>query len=438
MIKTRFAPSPTGNPHVGNMRTALYTYLFAKKNKGKFILRVEDTDKKREVKESYQAIEDSLKWLGIEWDEGPILQSERLKIYQKYANKLVSQGLAYEQEGAIHFKVKRDGATSWIDLIGNKKIEFENKLEEDFIILKSDGYPVYHLAAVVDDHLMEITHVTRGEDWISSTPKHLMLYGAFGWEPPLFVHFPNILASDRSKLSKRHGAIGILDFKKEGFLPEALVNFLAILGWTPPSGREILSPEEMIKEFDLKNVHTTPAIFDVRKLEWMSGEYIRRMGNQELAQRLEKFLEEMVGKKMTEQDKQKIIKLTPLVKERIKKLIDFIPLTDFVFNKPEYDKKVFEKLNPTAGRAGIKNQKEVLEKVLEKLEKMDKPWKAMEFEQTFRKLAEELDIKPVEIFQLIRVAISGQLVTPPLFECIQILGEEETLRRVRDSVKFLS
>lgn len=431
MIKTRFAPSPTGNPHVGNMRTALYTYLFAKKNKGKFILRVEDTDKKRAVKESYQAIEDSLKWLGIDWDEGPILQSERLEIYQKYANKLVSKGLAYEQEGAIHFKVKRYGATSWIDLIGNKKIEFENKLEEDFVILKSDGYPVYHLAAVVDDYLMEITHVTRGEDWISSTPKHLMLYGAFGWKPPLFVHFPNILASDRSKLSKRHGAIGILDFKKEGFLPEALVNFLAILGWTPPSGKEILSPEEMIKEFDLKNVHTTPAIFDVRKLEWMSGEYIRKMNDNLLSERIERFLEEMVGKKMDQDDKQKIAKLTPLVKERIKKLIDFIPLTDFIFNTPEYDKLQFEKLK-------IKNQPEVLEEVLRRVEKMERPWKAEVFEQTFRKLAEELSISITDMFQLIRVAVSGQLVTPPLFECIQILGEEETLKRVKATYDFVS
>lgn len=423
-VVVRYAPSPTGNPHVGNIRTALFTYLFAKANKGKFLLRIEDTDKTREVGASYQAILDSLKWLGISFDDKPILQSARLGIYQKHAQKLVDKNLAYKKEGAIYFKTDKIGETFWLDLVGNKKISFRDSTQEDFVILKSDQYPTYHLASVVDDHLMEITHVTRGEDWISSTPKHIMLYKAFDWKLPEFAHFPNILATDRVKLSKRHGAIGVLDYQKDGFLPEALLNFLALLGWSPPSGKEILILDEMIKEFDLKDINLSPAVFDLRKLEWMNGEYIRKMSDGELIVLLQDYLVDHPAR-------EKLKQLVPLIKSRIKKLSDFIPLTDFLFNEPEYEKEIFQKV--------IKGQKiaPLLKDVLQSMEKLKKPWTAKEFENTFRQFAKDHHLSAVETFQLIRVAVSGQLVTPPLFESIKILGEEEMLKRVELSVNIL-
>lgn len=421
-VKVRYAPSPTGNPHVGNLRTALFTFLLARRSSGQFLLRIEDTDKKRALKESYTTILDSLKWLGLTFDGEVIYQSKRLDIYKEHAQKLLDKGLAFKSDAAIYFKTKKSGQTAWVDLVGGKRISFDNLSQEDFVILKSDGYPTYHLASVVDDHLMGITHVTRGEDWISSTPKHIMLYQAFGWDLPQFVHFPNILASDRSKLSKRHGVVGIMDFKKDGFLPPALINYLALLGWTPPSGKEILSLEEMIKEFDLKDINTSPAIFDIQKLEWLNGEYIRKSQNSKLKGQIFEYLEKRQPEELIE-------KIVPLVKDRIKKLSDVVPLCDFLWEAPEYDKAQYEKLK-------IKNQKEILQKIQKKLEEMEKPWQADVFEKTFRELADEEGVKAGDIFQLIRVAVSGQLVTPPLFESIKILGEEETLKRVQSAVDF--
>lgn len=429
MIKTRFAPSPTGLLHIGGVRTALYGYLIARQSKGIFALRIEDTDRKRFVPEAVDDIVGVLKWLGLNFDEGPIYQSHSLKTYQRYAKELIEKGKAFEKDGAIWFKTQKSGQTSIVDLVGNRKIEFDNTTQEDFVILKSDGFPTYHLAHVVDDHLWKTNPVIRGAEWISSIPKHVQLFKALGWEIPQYAHLPIILGTDRSKLSKRHGAKAASEFRKEGYLPEAILNYMALLGWTPK--KEILTPEEMIEQFDLKEVNLANPIFDLTKLEWMSGEYIRRMSDEELSERLEKFLEEIVGKKMAEEDKEKIAKLTPLVKERIKKLIDFIPLTDFIFNAPEYDKQQFEKLK-------IKNLKQVLEEILKVMEKMEKPWQAEVFEATVRKLAEEQNISVTDMFQLIRVAVSGQLVTPPLFESIKILGEEETLKRVGKARSFVS
>lgn len=429
MVRVRFAPSPTGNPHLGNIRTALFTYLFARKNNGKFILRIEDTDKSREIKESVDIIPESLKWLGFSWDEGPIRQSERFDIYKKHAKILLDKNLAYESDNAIYFKVPKEDITSWVDMVNNKKISFENKTQVDFVILRSNEVATYHLAATVDDHLMEITHVTRGEDWISSTPKHIMLYSAFGWQIPQFAHFPNILASDRSKLSKRHGAIGLMDFKKDGFLPEAIVNFLGLLGWTPPSGKEILSIEEMIREFDFQDVHSSPAVFDPVKLEWLNGEYIRKTQNSKLKLKIWEYLRELSAGALSREDhptEEEIGKVVPLIKDRIKKLSDFVPLTDFLYQDPDYDLSEWSKL-----RLDQDLIKKVLEMVVEKLEVMGKGWQSERFEKTFRELAKDLGISASEIFQIIRLAVSGKLVTPPLFESIQILGEEEALKRIR-------
>lgn len=422
-VRVRIAPSPTGSPHIGTAWQALFDYVFAKKNNGKFILRVEDTDRERYVPESVEQIYETLKWLGLEWDEGPYKQSERLDIYKKYAAQLLEKGIAYEDEGAVRFKTEKLGKTSWHDLVGDKEISFDNGTQEDFVILKSDRYPTYNFANVIDDHLMQISHVIRGNEFISSTPKHLMIYQAFGWTPPQFAHLPVLVGSDRSKLSKRHGAKSALEFKDEGYLKDAVLNFLALLGWSHPEGKEIFTIDEMIKLFNFKDVNVSSAYFDVTKLDWLNGEYIRKMSDEELTKRLQEYLVDHPAK-------DKIAPLVPLVKERIKKLSDFIPLTDFFYEKVEYDTAQFQKLN-------IKNQKEILKKVLEKLEKMERLWKAGEFEQTFRNLAADEKISVTQMFQLIRVAISGQLVTPPLFESIKILEEEEAIKRVKEAISFL-
>src|SRR3990167_862492 len=437
-VRTRIAPSPTGMPHIGTAWQALFDFVFAKKNNGKFILRLEDTDRERYVPESEQQIYETLEWLGFDFDEGPkkvgdfgpYVQSERLETYKKYALELKDKGLAFEDEGAIRFKINKIGQTTYHDLVGEKDITIENSTQEDFVILKSDGYPTYNFANVIDDHLMEISHVIRGNEYISSMPKYIQLYNSLGWTLPQFAHLPLLVGSDRAELSKRHGAKSALDYKKEGYLKEAVINFLALLGWSHPEGKETFSLEDMIKVFDFKNFNNASAYFDETKLEWMNGEYIRNMSNEELTKRLQEFLVDLSGGALAKSDhptEEEIRKIVPLIKERIKKLSDFITLTDFLWEKPEYDIEVFIKLN-------IKNLKEALEKILEELEKMEKPWEAKLFEDTFRKLAEDLKISASQMFQLIRVAVSGQTVTPPLFESLQILGEEETINRVRESI----
>ncbi len=434
MVRVRIAPSPTGSPHIGTAWQALFDFVFAQKNNGKFILRLEDTDRARYVPESEQEIIDTLKWLGFEYDEF-YKQSERLDIYKKYAEELKDKGFIFEDEGALRFKTQKEGETSWTDLVGNKTITFPNNTQEDFVVIKSDGFPTYNFANVVDDHLMEITHVIRGNEFISSTPKHLMLYKAFGWIPPQFAHLPVLVGEDRAKLSKRHGAKGALEFKKEGYLKEALLNFLALLGWSHPEGKEVFTIKEMISVFDFKDFNPSSAFFDVTKLEWINGEYIRNISNEELEKRLDEFLVDHPAKG-------KLGPIIPLVKERIKKLSDFVPLTDFFFEKVEYEKEVFDKLlprrHPEADSAeGSHNLESILKRVIKEMEGMGKNWKADIFEQTFRKLADELGISVTAMFQLIRVAISGQLVTPPLYESVKILGEEETIKRVQEALSFV-
>ncbi|OGE42725.1 hypothetical protein A3A45_03575 [Candidatus Daviesbacteria bacterium RIFCSPLOWO2_01_FULL_36_8] len=441
-VRARLAPSPTGMPHIGTAWQALFDFVFVKKNNGKFILRLEDTDRERYVPESVGQIYETLSWLGLEYDEGPnkggdfgpYVQSGRLETYKKYAKELLDKDLAFEDEGAIRFKVNKEGQTTYHDLVGDRDITIENNTQEDFVILKSDGYPTYNFANVIDDHLMEISHVIRGNEYISSMPKYIQLYNSLGWTMPQFAHLPLLVGSDRAKLSKRHGAKSALDYKKEGYLKEAVINFLALLGWSHPEGKETFSLEDMIKVFDFKNFNNASAYFDETKLEWMNGEYIRNMSNEELTKRLQEFLVDLSGGALAKSDhptEEELRKIVPLIKERIKKLSDFVPLTDFLFEKPEYEKEVFNKLN-------IKNLKESLEKTLKTMEEMKKPWEAKLFEDTFRKLAEDLKISASQMFQLIRVAVSGQTVTPPLFESLQILGEEETINRVRESIQHIA
>lgn len=318
MVKVRFAPSPTGTLHVGGVRTALFNYFFAKATGGLFLLRIEDTDQARIVKGAVEQIQESLSWLGVQWDE-MVIQSERLDYYTKYAKDLVSNGKARVEDSAIRFLTPKTGTTIWTDAIGSKEISFQNSDVEDFIILKKDGFPTYHLANVVDDHFMDITYVIRGEDWIPSCPKHILLYEAFGWKPPIFAHVPNILDTTGKKLSKRRGAKSVLDFKKEGFLADALLNYLMLLGWSPKDDREILTRSEIEKEFTLDNVNSAPAVFDERKLLWMNGEYIRQLTIDKLQLTLLEFDPKLSSIPHFD-------KYLPLAQTRMKTLADFSEL----------------------------------------------------------------------------------------------------------------
>ncbi len=448
-VRVRFAPSPTGFMHIGGVRTALFNYLFAKKHKGVFILRLEDTDRERYIEEAVGNIIEALNWLGLKYQEGPeikgeygpYIQSERLELYKKHAEELLKKDRAYQDEGSIRFKTLKEGQTTWHDLIGDERgshsgkgITFLNSTQEDFVILKTDGFPTYNFANVIDDHYMQITHVIRGPEFISSTPKHLMLYKSFDWTPPQFAHVPVILGPDKSKLSKRHGAKPVLEFREDGFLPEALLNYMALLGWAPPSGNELLSLEQMVEEFDIKDVNVSSPVFDLTKLEWINGEYIRKLSDQELGSRITQSLMQIGWTKAAEPEiQQKINQLAPLVKERIKKLTDFVPLTDFIFEKAEYDQEVFDKI--------LKKQQvdlgNTMNEIASTMENLSTPWDAKQFEERFRALADKLGLSASEMFQLIRAGVSGQLVTPPLFESIQILGEQETISRIKNVIPSL-
>lgn len=430
-VKTRFAPSPTGVPHIGNIRTALFSYFLARANSGKFLLRIEDTDQARKMDGAIEAIKESLSWIGADWDE-VIIQSERLDSYRKYVDQLIEKGVAKEEEGAVRFITPKEGETSWVDGLGNKKITFQNSQVEDFIILKSDGYPTYHLANVIDDHLTKITHVIRGEDWIPSTPKHILLYQTFGWLIPTFVHVPNIVGTDGKKLSKRFGAKNALEFKQDGYFPEALLNYLVLLGWSPKNNREILTKEEITKLFSLDKLNSSPAVFDQNKLDWMNGEYIRQMSDEQLVKRLEQYLADL-SQGAIHPAVSKLKEVAPLIKERIKKLSDFVPLTDFLFESPEYEQHIFKDVT----KKDLGEVKEIVREIKKSLEGLEKPWTAEKFEKTFREFAQEHSLSPTVTFQLIRVVISGQTVTPPLFESIKILGEEETLKRFEQSLSQL-
>lgn len=471
-VRTRIAPSPTGEDlHIGNLYTALINWAFARKNNGKFIVRIEDTDRERYVEGAEKTILASIAAFGLKPDESPEVggpfapyrQSERLATYKKYAEELIAKNMAYKcfcskekleqirseetvsktkkkhreycdtnaagEKFVIRLKVPENEDITFDDLIRGK-ITINSKELDDQVLLKSDGFPTYHLGVVVDDYLMKISHVIRAEEWISSTPKHILLYRAFGWELPVFVHLPILRNSDKSKLSKRRNPVWVSWYLKDGYLPEAILNFLALMGWSHPQQKEIFPVEEFIQFLDLKDFSPVGPAFDPVKLEWMNGEYIRKMTDQELAGRLEKYLKEIDHTAKNIPDKEILAKLVPLIKERIKKLSDFIPLTDFFFGKPEYDLAQMEKVK-------IKDKKDALQKISEKLQQLKSPWVSKEFEDTFKALAIELGISNLDMFQLIRVAVSGQLVTPPLFESLEILGKDETLKRVGEAMDFL-
>lgn len=467
-IRTRMAPSPTGFLHLGTAYTTLFNFLFARHNKGKFILRIEDTDQERSKKEYEENILDGLKWLGLIWDEGPFYQMQLLLNYGQAAERLLEEGSAYYcfctkeeldaeralqqveklpliysgrcrlispdealhrknsgQAYVIRHKMPEERGIIEFDDIIHGKISFDSKLIGDTIIMRQNGIPLYNFAVVVDDVNMQITHVLRSEDHISNTPKQVVIFEALKASLPQFAHWPVVLNSDRmGKLSKRAGATSIDFYREEGYLPEAMINYLALLGWTHPEGKEIFTLDEMIQSFDLKDINQSAAAWNEQKLDWINGEYIRAMSDEELVNRLRDFLPD-------HPTPEKIQQVIPLVKERMKKLSDFVALTDFLFLGSEYDLATFERLK-------LNDPIEVLKKVLEKMEQMPIPWESEKFAETFRQLAQELSLSNTDMFQLIRVAFSGKLVTPPLFECMQLLSEQETKKRIQDAITFLS
>ncbi len=425
-VRVRFAPSPTGFLHIGGVRTALFNYLFAKKQKGSFLLRIEDTDRERSRAEFENEILDALKWLGLKWDEAILRQSERLSVYQAAGEALIGKGLAYriqeEKGNAVKFKIPKR-ATKFQDLV-HGSIEFDGALLDDFVIQKSDGFPTYHFACVLDDHEMGITHVIRGDDHISNTPRQLFLYEVFNWQPPQFAHLPLVFGQDRTPLSKRHGAVALSAYRKEGYLPEGILNYLALLGWSPGGDREIFSREELIEEFSLEGINKTNACFDHEKLKWMNAEHLRRLSDSDYLNRIHEFY---TGTSFTNQKRFNEIAL--LYKSRIRTFQEFSEQTGFFFaDEIQFDPKAVQKyFKDEKTKQDLSEWQKVLDQ-----EGDFSNWQALE--ALLRKAAEQLGINASALIHPTRVAISGRSVTPGLFEVMVLLGKERVLQRMEYAI----
>lgn len=474
-VRVRYAPSPTGFLHIGGLRTALYNYLFAKHHGGKFILRVEDTDRARFVEGAVEDFIHMLNWAGIEIDEGPgqegpygpYYQSQRLDLYSQHAQQLVNEGKAYHcfctserldqmrkfQEKSkmppkydrtclrlppeeikknidnqvpyvLRMKVPDDTTVRFTDLIRGE-VEFTSFNIDDQVLVKSDGYPTYHLANVVDDHYMKITHVIRGEEWVSSTPKHILLYQYFKWDIPQFAHLPLLLNADRSKMSKRQGDVEARAYPPKGYLKEAVVNFIALLGWNPGDEREIFIMEELIREFSIERIHKAGAIFNLEKLNWINTQHIRRKSNEEIYHMLKSDLEK-AG--YSDFPKQYVMNAIGLMKERINFIHELLSFSSYFFQDPEtYDAEGIKKrMTPAA--------KDFLNEIADRLETLN-PFHHDEIEKVYRSFAEEKKIKASELIHPTRLAISGMTLGPGLFDLLAVLGKETVLRRLRHTVE---
>lgn len=460
-VRTRIAPSPTGmDLHIGNAYTALINYVVAKKAGGEFIIRIEDTDRTRLVEGSEGRILASLEWLGIPHNEGPDIggpyapyrQSDRLPNYKKYAETLIEKGYAYYcfctserleemrkkqevehkppmydgfckaidpkeakkraengEKHVIRLNVPDSGKTTFTDLIRGE-VSFENALIDDQVLLKSDSFPTYHLGVVVDDHEMKITHIIRGEEWIPSTPKHILLYQFFEWETPNIAHVSVLRNPDKSKLSKRKNPVWVSDYRAKGYLPEAILNYLASMAWSYPDGRDIFSLQEMIDVFEISQLQTTAPVFNVEKLRWMNGEYIRKMDNAALMAKLYAF-DDRIPK-----DDAKLMQILPLVKERMKTLAEFWSLSEFFYGKPQQFERT---LNP-----------DMVSVAAFALKHAD--WNHESMEQSVRDAAEKANMKARDVFMELRLAVTGKTVGPPMLESLMVLGKEETLLRLQN------
>ena len=481
-VRVRYAPSPTGLPHIGNIRTALFNWLFARHHGGKFIVRIEDTDQARLVPGSVDVILDGLRWLDIDWDEGPevggpfgpYFQSERLDIYHDLAERLVSQGNAYhcycsqggpdqgqrdrrvsasfdckchglsqeeisrlksesgQESKAIRFVTPKEGVTRVNDLIRGE-LEWRNENLNDFIILKSDGFPTYHLAVVADDHLMEISHVMRAEEWLPSTPRHLQIIEALGFERPQFAHLPMIMGPDRAKLSKRHGAAAIGEYEHDGYLPEAMRNFMVLLGWSLDDKTEIMSTQTIIDNFTLDRVTKSAAIFDQEKLLWVNGMYIRELSPEQLAGRMMPFLERDLPKELLPVDEKYLRRIAPLLQERIKRLDEAAGMTSYFFQADhQFDTE-------TLVQKGMDRDMTLsaLKTALDELNATD-DFQHEKLEAVLQAAGERLSLSRRQFFGVLRVAATGRAVSPPLFEMMEVLGKDRTVSRVENALERFS
>ncbi len=493
-VRVRFAPSPTGFLHVGGVRTAIFNWLFARHCQGKFILRIEDTDEVRSTNESVTAILQGMIWLGLNWDEGPVaiqdfeiklenkgdygpyFQMQRLAIYQKYAQQLAAEDKAYScyclpeelafaraeamkekrppkyngrcrsltaiqkkelaaqgRKPVIRFNTARTGTTKVNDLIRGE-VSFDNNLLDDFVILKSSGIPVYNFAVVIDDHLMEISHVLRGDDHLSNTPRQILLYQTMGWDCPQFAHFPMILGPDGSRLSKRHGATSVSEYQDLGYLPEAVVNYLALLGWSTEDSQQLFTIPELVSKFSLEQCSKSAAIFDPKKLHWMNGEYVRKMPLENLVEAAEHWLKktDWFAKLNELEDNESLKKAVALEHEKIKLLSDVPGLIDFFFKDDiEYDQKALDKI-----LSKNKNAVDILKEILERL-RAEENFTAVNLENLVRRFAEEKNIKTGEVFHPLRIAVSGRTTGPGLFTMLELLGKKKVDRRINQTLTRL-
>jgi glutamyl-tRNA synthetase len=484
-VRVRYAPSPTGKQHIGSIRTALHDYFAARATGGKFILRIEDTDQGRSTDGSIQNIYDTFRWLGITWDEGPdvggpyapYVQSERFDLYKKYAQQLMNDGHAYrcfcsserldamrkeqtekklpigydrhcrefsagertelETKGlksVVRLKIPLAGVTVFHDeLLGD--IEKANTdINPDPVLLKSDGFPTYHLANVIDDHLMEITHVVRAQEWLSSGPIHIILYRAFGWQPPKFYHPPLVMGADGHKLSKRHGDTSVDEFRAKGYLPEAIINYVTLLGWSYDDTREFFTREEFEKLFTLDKLSKSSAVFDYKKLDWFNGQYIRKLEPAELGDRLIPFMQTagLIGDPATDAERKKLLAIIPLIRERLIVLSEITSWTAFFFRDiavADPAELVPKKSTPETAIKIIETLKSVIPGLLDKPES--------EVEEEFRKTAEALGVKLGDLLMPLRVALTGTKVSPPLVGSLAILGRETIDRRLAAAIALL-
>jgi glutamyl-tRNA synthetase len=468
LVRVRFAPSPTGFLHIGGARTALYNWLFARANHGTFILRIEDTDRTRSTEEAVKAILDGMEWLGLDWDEGPdvggdfgpYFQTERLKTYTEWAQKLIDEGKAYycfctpeelteqrrisaekkeapkysalcrklsKQEAerlkasgkpyVIRFRLPESGATVVDDMIRGK-VSFENEVLDDFVIVKSDGFPTYNFAAIIDDHLMRISHVIRGDDHLSNTPRQILLYKAFGLTPPIFAHIPMIMGSDKARLSKRHGATSVIEYKSMGYMPDAMVNYIARLGWGYKD-QEIFSRAELIEKFRIDKVQKTSAVFDMTKLNWLNSMYIKNTPTEQILELATPFLENAYPGF----DKAFALRVIKSMQDRLKTIIDIVPLSEYFF-KDDYalDEQAKIKYLDKPGA------KEIIEKLRVRLIGADFTKEGLE--PVFKGLAEELKVKLGDIIHPTRVLLTGRAESPGIYDVLELLGKEKSLKRL--------
>jgi glutamyl-tRNA synthetase len=403
------APSPTGFLHVGGVRTFLFNWLFARQQGGEFRLRIENTDTSREVAEAVEQIQESLRWLGMDWDGELTFQLDRMDDCREVAQRLVAEGKAYDDEGAIRFRMPDEGVTAWDDVVRGR-IEVPNETIEDVVLVRGDGRPTYNFASPMEDVWDEITHVIRGDDHISNTPKQINVIAAVGGALPVYAHVPSVFGADGRKLSKRHGAVNVEDFRKAGYVPAALMNFLALLGWAPDGETTIMSRDELIERFALDRVSSSPAQFDYAKLDWMNGVYLRAMSPDEFAHALILYL----GEEGYDWDAGLVRKAAPLVQEKIQRLGEF----------PDFAGFLFHDVDATVDGGG-----EVVAAARDALAELE-PFTAEAIESSLRGVLERLGLKPRQGFQPIRVAVTGSTISPGLFESIELLGREKTLARL--------